>query len=93
MWGRQCRGAHGSASLVGVTLLSQEGSGWFVPKAGGHQNRRVWQEQAKPGPSSLGESSSFAIPVPGLEAREVPDTAQAGHEGAAGAQQPRAVPG
>lgn len=64
-------------------LHPRRGLGWFVPRAGGHQNRSVWQEQAKPGHGSVltagGGSGSFAIPVPGVGAREVPDTAHPGH--------------
>lgn len=66
-------------------LHPRRGLGWFVPRAGGHQKRSAWQEQAKPGHGSVltGGGGSFAIPVPGVGAREVPDTAHPGHGAAA----------
>lgn len=66
------------------------GSGAVCPQGRGHQDRRVWQEQAKPGYGSIltGESSGFAIPVPGLGVREGPGSAHPGRE-----QQERGSPG
>lgn len=73
-------------------LHPRRGLGWFVPRAGGHQNRSVWQEQAKPGHGSVltGGAGAGALPsqFQGWEHERcrtlpIPDTAR----------QPRAVPG
>lgn len=67
MWGRGCHGAHGAGDATGPmvvlvgwvpSLHPGQGLGGLVPRAvvplGEPQNRRVWQEWAKPCLGSVG---------------------------------------